>query len=62
MMEEYTYYLKADFQKEYQEVTREEFIMAERNAGFSPKYGGDGLATGGFCGGGVSGKIAYNQK
>ena len=52
------YYLKADFQKEYQEVTKEEFIQAERAAGFNPKYG-DGLATGGFSGNGVSGSIKY---
>ena len=55
------YYLKADFQKEYQEVTKEEFIQAERCAGFRPKYG-DGLATGGFSGGGVSGSIRRTQE
>ena len=52
------YYLKADFQKEAQEVTKEEFITAERAAGFRPKYG-DGLATGGFSGNGVNGSIKY---
>ena len=52
------YYLKADFQKEKQEVTKEEFIQAERAAGFRPKYG-DGVATGGFSGGGVSGYIEH---
>ena len=50
------YYLKADFQKDKQEVTKEEFIQAERAAGFRPKYG-DGIATGGFSGNGVSGYI-----
>jgi len=57
-MSEEKYYLKADFQNEYQEVTKEEFIQAERAAGFRPKYG-DGLATGGFLGNGVSGSIKY---
>jgi len=28
------YYLKAEWQKEYQEVTKEEWIKAERSAGF----------------------------
>ena len=55
-MEQYIYLLRADFQKEYQEVTRDEFIQAERCAGFRPKAG-NGVATGGFGGGGVSGSI-----
>lgn len=56
----------------YQEVTRSQFGRAERSAGFFPKGGGgydlngasardDGqeprLATGGFSGNGVSGRI-----
>ena len=55
-MERYKYFLKADFQSEYQEVTKEEFIAAERAAGFRPKSG-DGIATSGFSGSGVSGSI-----
>jgi len=42
-----------------QEVTREQFIRAERGAGFRPKYGGDGLATGGFSTGTIRGRIQY---
>jgi hypothetical protein len=41
----------------YQEVTLRQFIQAERSAGFRPKGGGDGPATGGFSGGGVSGRM-----
>ena len=52
------YFLKADWQNEYQEVTEEQFITAERAAGFRPKYG-DGVATGGFSGRGVSGRVEY---
>jgi len=39
------------------EVTKEEWISAERAAGFHPKFGGDGPATGGFSGNGMSGSI-----
>ena len=56
-MKETKYFLKADFMDEYKEVTKEQFIQAERSAGFRPKGGGDGVATGGFSGGGVSGKV-----
>lgn len=39
------------------QVTKEEWVSAERSAGFHPKYGGDGPATGGFSGNGISGSI-----
>ena len=57
------YFLKADFQSDYQEVTKEEWIKAERAAGFRPKLASDDprymkvCATAGFYGNGVSGKI-----
>ena len=59
-MEGYTskYFLRGEWQDEWREVTRQQFVTAERAAGFRPKFG-DGLATGGFTGGGVSGKIKY---
>lgn len=42
------------------EVTREEWIKAERAAGFRPKGGGDEEATGGFGSSqGVNGSIEY---
>ena len=42
------------------EVTKEEFIRAERAAGFRSKIGRDDVcATGGFSGNGVSGSIKY---
>lgn len=59
------YLLKADHQTEWDEVTKEEWIKAERNAGFRPKLSSDNpaymttCATGGFGGAGVSGKIRY---
>lgn len=41
------------------EVTKEEFIQAERRAGFRPKSG-DGLATAGFSSSiGISGRVEY---
>lgn len=57
--------LKADWQTVWSEVSKEEWIRAERMAGFRPKlWSGDPAymttyATGGFSGGGVSGKIDY---
>ncbi|WP_391557166.1 hypothetical protein [Robertmurraya sp.] len=42
------------------EVTKEEFIKAERAAGFRPKSGRDDVcATGGFSGKGLSGSVRY---
>jgi len=59
MSYESKYYLKADFMDDYKEVSKQEFIRAEQSAGFNSKFGVNHLATGGFCGGGVSGKIEY---
>ena len=56
-MSVYKYFLKAAWQEDYDEVTREQFIAAERAAGFRPRGGGDGLATAGFSADNVSGKI-----
>lgn len=61
------YFLKADWQTEYQEVTKEQWIKAERAAGFRPKLSSDDpdymktCATGGFSGSGVNGKIVYSK-
>jgi len=53
---EYSYFLEHPvFGKK--EVTKEEWIQAERSAGFRPKHGGGGPATGGFSGNGISGSI-----
>lgn len=42
------------------EVTKEEFIKAERAAGFYPKSGNpDDCATGGFGGDGLRGSVKY---
>lgn len=53
------YFLKAEWQKEYQEVTQEEFVQAERSAGFRPKPGCGPCATAGFSSGSISGKVQY---
>ncbi|MHA1170222.1 MAG: hypothetical protein ACTSRU_20535 [Candidatus Hodarchaeales archaeon] len=50
------YFLKADHEENWKEVTKAQFINAERNAGFRPKDG-DGVATGGFGGNGMNGKV-----
>jgi len=60
-----SYFLKADWQDEWQEVSKEKWIEAERAAGFRPKCSSDhprymkDCATGGFTGSGVSGKIDF---
>jgi len=60
-----TYLLKADHQKKPEEVTREEWIKAERRAGFRPKMAStdpdymDVCATAGFSGNGISGFLKF---
>ena len=45
------------------EVTREEWIKAERAAGFKSKFGDDSEATGGFSSSsGVKGSIEYAKE
>ena len=56
MNDEYNYFLEHPVFGSKQ-VTKEEWITAERAAGFHPKYGGDGPATGGFSGNGMRGSI-----
>lgn len=58
---DYEYFLEHKIFGE-KKVTREEWISAEREAGFYPKYGGDGPATGGFSGNGISGSIRPIKK
>jgi hypothetical protein len=53
------YYLKADHQTEWQEVTQEQFVNAEQAAGFRPKDGCGPVATGGFTGRGMRGRVEY---
>lgn len=50
------YFLKPDSDRAvWQEVTEQEFVAAERGAGFYPKYGCGPVATGGFSAGGQRG-------
>lgn len=57
------HFLKAAFAREWTEVSREEWIKAERAAGFRPRMSSDDprymdvYATGGFSGNGVSGRL-----
>ena len=59
----YRHFLKMDHQSEWSEVTKNEWIKAERSAGFRPKlWSGDPeymttYATAGFSGNGVSGRL-----
>jgi len=57
---EYDYFLEHPIFGKKQ-VTKEEWISAERSAGFHPKYGGDGPATGGFSGNGISGSMRLRK-
>ncbi len=50
------YWLKADHQPEYVEVTKEEYILAEQKAGFYSKFGPYHPATSAFSGGSMSGR------
>jgi hypothetical protein len=61
------YFLKAEHQDKEEQVTKEQFIRAERNVGFHPKCAHDSpnywttCATGGFSGSGMSGRIEYTE-
>lgn len=63
------YLLKADISDmDWMEVSKEEWIKAERRAGFRPKLPSDHpnymkiCATGGFGGWGISGKIEQTHE
>ena len=56
------YYLKAFYEKEYKEVSQDEFVKAERHAGFRPKPGCGPVATAGFNGGGLEGYVEYTKE
>jgi len=46
----------------WREVTREEFVSAEKDAGFYPKSGCGSVATNGFSSSsGIAGKVTYGQ-
>lgn len=51
------YFLKPQHFGEWVEVPMRKFVLAERDAGFRPKYGGPGVATGGFIGNGMMGRV-----
>ncbi len=44
----------------WQEATQEQFMAAERTAGFYPKTG-SGVATGGFGNGVIQGRVTYGE-
>lgn len=61
-MSDYDYFLEHPVYG-VKQVTKEEWISAERSAGFYPKGGGDGPATGGFSSyGGIRGFIRPTRK
>ena len=53
------YWLREN-KRAWREATREEFISAERAAGFHPKSG-EGVATGGFSNGALEGRVTYGE-
>lgn len=56
MRENTRYFLKPDSDRAiWQEVTQEEFVAAERGAGFYPKHGCGPVATSSFSAGGQRG-------
>ncbi len=56
------YYLKLDCQAKYTKVSKKEYIRAEGEAGFYSKFGGNHIATAGFSGRGINGKVEYEKK
>lgn len=64
-MDEYTHWLRADAipGSEWKKVTKEEWVRAERNAGFHPNAVDVGqYATGGFGNGSISGSLTRDGK
>lgn len=56
------YYLGVTGREEsFVEVTQDEFVRAERGAGFRPKPGLGPVATGGFTSGGITGRVRYGD-
>lgn len=45
----------------WEEATEEQFVQAERSAGFYPKLGCGPVATGGFSKGDSEGKVTYGD-
>lgn len=63
-MKQDVYYLKADWQDDdaWTKVSKEKFVAAERAAGFHNTLGRpQEPATGGFGGGGVEGRVRYEE-
>lgn len=56
------YFLKGSWEKEYTEVTKEQYIEAEEGAGFFPKPGCGDVATDSFSGHGIRGKVNYEDE
>lgn len=57
------YFLKGNWEKKYTEVTKEQYIAAERNAGFySDEPFASETATAAFDDNGVSGKVEYEEE
>lgn len=56
------YYLKTDSEPKWMEVTKEQYIDAEHNAGFHSKFGEDHTATSSFSGNGISGETRDTEK
>lgn len=55
------YFLKGDWEKDYTEVTKKQYLAAEGNAGFWPDEP-DEIATADFDGHGISGKVEYEEE
>ena len=55
------YFLKADWQDEETEVTKQAFLEAEKNAGFYSRTGEDTCATAGFSARGIRGIVKFNS-
>lgn len=45
----------------WQEATKDQFVQAERSAGFRPKPGCGDVATGGFSNGSLQGRVTYGD-
>lgn len=61
MYDKARYFLKSEWETSWTEVSEEQFVRAERAAGFRNIWGPDDKpATGGFSSGSVAGRVRYN--
>ena len=56
------YYLKFTWEDDWREVTKEQFIQAEQDAGFHSRFGPTEAATDGLGNGSIQGNVVHMRE